>query len=823
MPQVLPNSAYDSSRRYAGACDDQAVYWTDTGAIPNCETTRNMIDKDDFLCDAAADRLAVHGSSTNMLVQFRNGGSDGESVGPYRWQFLATGHSNSPVECQADNGKHGDGRSKHLWPSAGTNVSDPFTARAQGALSWGSTPRNRRYVVFDGNYLNWSNSTGSRAQPQTSAAEISSRTIGSASYDDFSCAMNSARSFTKPAIAVNSFNRTRHLSDIYLVSAEPRFQTHWPGNLKKYRVSSNGIDYSSEFWAAGDQIPAPTTRNLYSNIVSLDLTVAGNAIKNGNDALEPAVFGLTGAAAEPTLEELVDWARGADVRNADGNSTTGRRDTMGDSLHAQPAAVVYGGDASNPDTIIYSATNDGYLHAISGHDGQELWAFIPEQLLANLTRLYFDPEANHKQYGLDGDIVPVIKDVDQDGTIEADDGDFVYLLLGMRRGGQTYFALDVTDRQAPSLLWIFDSKESGESWSKPSVTRMHVAGALQNDDKAVVVIGGGYDTVHDSAAHPAGADGSGAGIHVLDLVTGERLWRAGMDAGAELPLNAMGREMDRSIPNQVRVIDLNSDGLADRMYASDLGGQIWRFDVHNGQNAKQLVTGGIIAQLGANGSRTQPSAAQTRRFYNAPDISLITDNHQQKRYIAISIGSGYRAHPFDTSADDRFFTIRDPDVFKPLTQHDYDNYSIITDADLIEVAGRTQTVVGVDDHGWMLTLPPTEKVLTESFTFNDQVYFISFDPGLKSDADCRSLPGENNLYRLNVLNGDPVAADAARYEMLQQGGIAPAPTILFPDPAIDCSGDQCTVRPLACFGEECFVPDLDAAPVRTLWTQAGID
>ncbi|MGI9202247.1 MAG: hypothetical protein ACR2QL_14390, partial [Woeseiaceae bacterium] len=501
ITQRASNQLYDSNRFYSGACDKDLNYWTDVSVIPDCSTTRNIIDKKDFLCNDATRRLTTRGSSRNMLAQYRDGGHDGHSIGSHRWQFLAPGHANSPVECLADLGNHGDGRANYRWPAAGTDVSDPFTDNAQDALSWGSTPRNRSYTIYDGNYLNW---ISNHSDMPLSPADNGKPVTGNAGDDEpDSCALKVSMSFTKPIVAVDAFNRTRHLNDIYLSTFDVRPKTHWPGNLTKHRIESHRINELSDGWSGAQLNSASATRNLYSNIVSSDLSAAGNALITGNDALRPSDLGLTGAFGEPSLDELVSWAHS--VR------------TVGDSLHSQPAAVVYGGDASDPDTVVYAATNDGFLHAISGRDGRELWTFVPEQLLANLTRLYFDPAAKHKNYGLDGNIVPVIKDVDHDGQIEAEDGDFVYLVLGMRRGGQTYFALDVTVKESPHLLWVFDSKESGESWSTPSISRMHVAGELQNADQAVVVIGGGYDTVHDTATHPPGADGSGAGIHILDL------------------------------------------------------------------------------------------------------------------------------------------------------------------------------------------------------------------------------------------------------------------------------------------------------------------
>lgn len=669
-------------------------------------------------------------------------------------------------------------------------------------------------------------------------------------------------SFTAPAVSVNTFNRTRNLNDLYITTFGARAKAHWPGNLKKYRVKDRAIvdvndveavdpatgffkDTAHSIWTVGGadgnnvllggaarQLPAPALRNVYSNYNVGSITAVNNLIHPGNGSLVAADFGLTGALGEPTLDVLLAWARGLDVRDEDNNPATLVRYAMGDPLHSQPAAIVYGGTAASPDVVVYTATNDGYLHAINGADGSELWSFIPSELLGNLTRLYFDPGSKYKQYGLDGNIVPIVKDVDRDGIIEPADGDFVYIVFGMRRGGSTYYAMDVTDKTAPSLMWTASFPESGESWSTPVVARMDIDSVTQNADKAVLVIGGGYDTVHDTAEHPTVADGVGAGIHILDLVTGTRLWRAGMDAGADLRLDEPGREMDRAIPNEVRVIDLSGDGLADRMYATDLGGQIWRFDITNGNAPGTLVAGGVIAQLGAEGLAT-PTAADTRRFYNAPDVSLITDDLQQRRYIAVSVGSGYREHPFDLTASDRFFSIRDKNVFNQLDQISYDSQTIITDADLVEVSGTTQTVITSNDDGWKFTLPNNEKILADSLTFDDQIFFVSFTPDSTAAATCSAGKGTNFLYRMSAVNGDPIVpnidtlnpllADDERRTTLQQGGIAPTPTILFPSPDDGCTGADCNQPPIGCVGVECFDPGFNPFPVRTLWTQDGIE
>jgi type IV pilus assembly protein PilY1 len=663
-------------------------------------------------------------------------------------------------------------------------------------------------------------------------------------------------SFSAPAVSVNTFNRTQNLNDLYITMFGARAKVHWPGNLKKYRLTDGIItdandadavdpatgffaDTSRSFWTAGvddgndvilggaaQQLPDPAVRKLYTNNSGTNLTAATNQIAVANaTSFADSDFGLTGATGEPSKTDIIRWALGEDVRDEDNDPATTVRNAMGDPLHSQPAAVVYGGTPAAPDIVVYTATNDGYLHAIDADTGEELWSFIPKELLSNFTRLYFDPNSKYKQYGIDGNVVPVVRDVNGNGIV--DGADFVYILFGLRRGGNTFYALDVTNKNAPQLLWDVSLAEFGESWSTPVVTRIDIDTAGLNAEKAVVVIGGGYDTVHDTGEHPANPDAVGAGIHILDLMTGNRLWRAGPDIGADLALSSM----TRAIPNRVRVIDFSGDGFADRMYAADLGGQILRFDILNGEQPDALVTGGVIAQIGAEGLGA-PTAADTRRFYNSPDIAVFTDNVQQRRYVSINIGSGYRAHPFDLSAVDRFYSIRDKDVFNRLDQAAYDSYPIITEADLVEVSGDKGAVITSSDRGWKFTLPANQKILAESLTFDDEVLFVAFSPEANAAQTCAAGSGTNFLYRVSITNGDPIVpnlesltpdqADDARRETLQQGGIAPSPTILFPSPDPSCTGDDCTPPPIGCVGVECFDPGFENNPVRTLWTQDGI-
>ena len=673
-------------------------------------------------------------------------------------------------------------------------------------------------------------------------------------------ALDKGLSFSAPTVAVNTFNRTTNLNDLYISTFLPATRVHWPGNLKKYTIDggvimdandNNAVDPDTGFFdedsrdlwndgpiddgidvllgGAANKLPDPSTRRVFTNYgISNDLSgAASNEISTGNNALTLGDFGLTGAPNEPSLDDVINWTLGEDVFDNDPSTTV--RNSMGDPLHSQPAAVVYGGTEANPDVVVFTATNDGYFHAIDADTGVELWSFIPKQLLQDMPDLMFNSLRTYKHYGIDGDVVPVVFDENRNGVIEGND--FVHVIFGMRRGGNHYYSLDVTDKNNPELNWVRTFPEFGQSWARPVVARVDINTnrfSTGNTEKAVVIVGEGYDTVHDTPGWPSSNDNAGAGISMLDLYTGDRIWRAGR-SNADLTLSSM----TRAIPNTVRAIDFSGDGFVDRMYAVDVGGQILRFDVTSGLSPAAAVTGGVIARFGGEGSA---SAGQlgAARFYNAPDVSIFTDPVLNRRFIAVGVGSGYRAHPLNTSAVDAYYSLRDPDLFAKLDQNAYDNYDIATPADMAEVSGQVNTVIGPNERGWKFTMPAGQMVLVASATFDNSVFFIGYSPDSSSTTSCNVTPGSNVLYRVQVANGDPVAnnldtmtpgeSNDARTTALEQGGIAPTPAFLFPGTDSSCQpGEPCSPPPLGCIGVECFDPGFVNNPVRTLWTQDGIE
>ena len=164
-------------------------------------------------------------------------------------------------------------------------------------------------------------------------------------------------SFTAPAVAVNAFNRTQNLNDLYLTVFHPKGKLHWPGNLKKYELVNRAItdangfgavnpatgffyDTAKSFWTTGaadgnevtlggaaNELPAPAARKLYTNNgISSDLTSASNAITPSNaGSFSASDFGLSSVSGTPTLDELIRWMRGEDVKDEDGDPSTTMR------------------------------------------------------------------------------------------------------------------------------------------------------------------------------------------------------------------------------------------------------------------------------------------------------------------------------------------------------------------------------------------------------------------------------------------------------------------------------------------------------------------
>ena len=170
------------------------------------------------------------------------------------------------------------------------------------------------------------------------------------------------------------------------------------------------------------------------------------------------------------------------------------------------------------------------------------------------------------------------------------------------------------------------------------------------------MFGGGYDVTED--VKTGRSAGIGNRVYIVDADTGSLIWSVG--AGAS-HLNAS--DMQYSIPSDIATIDLNGNGYVDHLYFGDMGGQVWRvkFKEMPGADGKPTVdfdNAPSVTKIGDFGS------TDNRRFFYPPAIALMRD--KGTKYLAVTMGSGNRAHPLDTSVQDWIYMIRDP-VQSPLS------------------------------------------------------------------------------------------------------------------------------------------------------------
>jgi type IV pilus assembly protein PilY1 len=619
--------------------------------------------------------------------------------------------------------------------------------------------------------------------------------------------------FVTPSVSVDSFNRAQASSDLFFSLFKATGRAHWAGNLKKYAIKDGQIvdarnqpavvngffaGTAQSIWSAtadgpeieqggaASRLEEPDSdRKIYTSLFSQNLTDAQNALViNPNDNEGPNGYftdlkvgtGADDTACSQACRDAVLAARGYDVDTPNPNDFLQK---IGDPLHGQPAVVVYGNydptKGEEPDTYVFMPTNDGMIHAFNGRtEGtgtKEVWAYIPDEMLGRLGALRTNAPTATRTFGLDGDIRVLRLDKNLNGKIEYDDdpevSDRVWLFFGMRSGGNRYYALDVTQPTAPKLMWSIGPNELpgvGLTWSPPVVTRVNVTGANDDDEKFVLIFGGGYD--YGQEDQPYSTDDTGNRIFMVDASTGKRLWFAGggfdpaspPSPAPDLALVTSGRSMDNAIPSRVTVLDQNGDTFADRMYVGDMGGRVWRFDILNGNAAGSLVRGGVFAELG-NGGSGSPTPANNRRFYNAPDVSLVQKRGEAPFYN-IAIGSGYRGHPLNRTTVERFYSLRDTAPFAVPTQDAYNSGTGIIredDPNFVDVSSNPAgSTVTTSSKGWMYTFPRGgEKVLAEATTVDGVILFPTYEPvdiGVVNPCAPSSI---NRVYALTAFAGKP--------------------------------------------------------------------
>jgi type IV pilus assembly protein PilY1 len=577
-------------------------------------------------------------------------------------------------------------------------------------------------------------------------------------------------SFTSPSIASNNFDKTQTYNSAYFAMFLPGAGPRWSGNLKKLKVNSNGDivgpGVSAKAIDAKGSIAASTCtfwNTCSGNITDGNKVNSGGVLPHLRATLKARKIKTISSSAIGDIDSSsfvssysqkdLDWLYGVDVDDDDNDKsfTDAREDIMGDPLHSKPLAINFG-DKPNEDGTesldvrVVVGTNQGLVHMFkdneAGSDGYgvgsviESWALIPSELWKNIPTLrQNNATGEHSVYGMD--LSPVAyTETDANGKVNK-----AYLYLGMRRGGASYYAINITDPDAPSFMWLINSDTSqyedlGQTWSEPVVTL--VPGVAE----PVIIFGGGM----------ASSEGTGEGIYIVDAKNGGD------------PINIFTAVGMSSIATKVATLDSNNDGVTDRLYATDTGGNVWRMDMPTAEKSTwSIFKFASISDTSPDNRMffAEATVAQTQ-FNNIGTDITGTLTYQNIPYDAVTIGSGNRTHPLDVTTNDMFFVFQDRNVVtKTFSGTDVPstlNVSSLYNVTSASPDSQSENITFSSKRGWYYDFPSTgEKSLSASLIFDGKVYFTSFVPPSNQQVNLElgicGFSGQGRLYVFDLHKG----------------------------------------------------------------------
>jgi len=610
------------------------------------------------------------------------------------------------------------------------------------------------------------------------------------------------------------------------------------GNGQNYDVQSIWSSVADtdqvEIGGAGASITSFSARTVYTNSDTDSDASTQDVFTTFNTANTDLTFSMFNAADTAEKETLINWALGQDLDDENENSsTTDTRWVMGDALHSKPIIINYGKRQNGSsysgifsDIRIVMGTNAGFLHLFkddlggsanassgghtSGDTVTESWAFIPKELLTNITLLKANSTSTSHPYGLDSTVSLYVDDKNQDGNICAasldcngdgkkdgdrnGDGDTsdsgegddqVIIVFGMRRGGAYYYAIDVTNPDSPTFLWKYTHTDIEQSWSDVQFGKVKYFDGSAIQTKTVAIFSGGYDSNKDTNQTIGTADDQGNGLYMIELSSGDLIWSILDGTGTSTATTLFEANLDDSIPATPKAVDINDDDILDRNYLADTGGNVWRVDLfnqdvstaydtnpdptYNTRTPLNLYTKDSrlfwsIFKLANLGRGDQSGLSNDRRFFNQIDFVQTRDDNGN--FDAILLGSGHRNNPNEQDTTNRFYMLRDSNVIAykfqsaacvtDTTQEAYDphckvNPTTLVNDDLSDVS--TTALSDYSSNGWRLDLPASgdkEKNLGSSVTINGVVFFTTFSPTVNLNDPCSTLGGNSFIYAIDL-------------------------------------------------------------------------
>jgi type IV pilus assembly protein PilY1 len=514
---------------------------------------------------------------------------------------------------------------------------------------------------------------------------------------------------------------------------QARFAKDWSGGLIAYPIDSHGI--GQPYWDASEHIPAASLRKIFTydgtKGVPFDactsLSAAQKLVLNKNPNT-----GLT----DSKCTDRLNWLRGDSTNEQRNGGIFRNRPTtvMGDIINSDPGYVknldykfgdlpagtpgqstylAYVNGNANRIPMIYVGSNDGRLYGIRADHGQpavtatgevesggEQFSYIPNGVFPQINRL-MDPAYVHRYYA--------------DGPVTVGDAYFgaawhSVVVAGLNSGGKSVYALDVTDPlkfNEAKVLWEFNdagSTEMGMTFSQPQI------GILENGTW-VAVFGNGYNSV-----------GGGAYLYVLNLETGVLI--------RKLKASDVANSDENNGLSTPLLADTDGNKLMDTVYAGDLLGNMWKFDLSGSSGSWNVAFSGKPLFTAQNANKdVQHITAQPK----------VTGLAIGGRIVVFGTGRYLATTDVANKEIQSLYGIRD-DGTTPVTTLDRSELQQQTIDHVLASPGGTARVLSHNDvdwtkkKGWYLDLvePSTaadgERVVSATVIKKNRAIFTTIDP-----------------------------------------------------------------------------------------------
>jgi Tfp pilus tip-associated adhesin PilY1 len=574
-------------------------------------------------------------------------------------------------------------------------------------------------------------------------------------------------SHVAPAVSVDERNRIQSGDRLYMAFFKPISDNYWQGNVKKYGLdllerSDCGRDYPE--WTVVDQdgliagecdgLFKITSRSFWSSDMDGGYVDRGGvgerllASMPGSDPVLPPTVGpywdfrniytYKGAADgsmvrfihekidnndlnvlnDYTRYRIINFMYGYTYDSMSSNEPEPKEKRpwiLGDVIHSEPKLLDYVNASTGvmDHRYIVVGANDGMLHVFDDETGDEIFAFIPGDLLPRLQE--FSSASTHVHM-VDGPI-QIVRTSEKVYFEEEVSYYRKIMVFGERRGGRSYWALDITDPNPLhwTVKWSITGgaeatgatpgfEELGQSWSRPFFTTIRTG---PDTVKEVFVFSGGYDIQEDGfpeafsdfnengirdSGEPhsvtiggtegydyfnPGKNDYGRGIFAVDADTGEVLFKATYgDMDVKMGCDQKHTDMKFCFPADISVIPLSDTEIL--MYAADIYGNIWKITynyfaegegvAYNATSSKRWKVKRIFASNpGSNMATGDPDAFTSgpalnlsdagRKTFYSPDVSL--SGTEWTARPVLYFGTGDREHPRYAMISNRFYVVAD--------------------------------------------------------------------------------------------------------------------------------------------------------------------